>query len=393
MPTIQTRIQNIINAHVTGNMGMAVYVFSNFQGSGPPTTEFFYPTENPIWNANHDVVSPEKLPGLLFEIGSISKVFTSRIFYSLQNGYGTQTIGSCMPSISLPAIISGLPVMAIGVYTSGFPQDNGHPPDPRGAFCPASNLKTFADMVSWFNSGQHADWICKPGACYTYSNLSWSLLAIAGFNPQSTNIDVYAAYNNELRALCEVWGMNSTGLFKPTQVGANMACGYRNNAPFDVGASYQPTTSMGFGAGGVVSCATDMLQWLLYNMGQLPASSTDRDILIIQQQPNSSLPVCGTTTGACGAGEATGPQTAIGWFFPKVSGPGQVLAKDGGVRGFSSWMGFEGWVNDQTPSENGVVVLSAGQNAAIVGRKIMAILLDAEIEALPPGDFPSDWDG
>ncbi|RXH30901.1 hypothetical protein [Bradyrhizobium zhanjiangense] len=70
-------------------------------------------------------------------------------------------------------------------------------------------------------------------------------------------------------------------------------------------------------------------------------------------------------------------------IFPKIAGAaGRVVSKDGSVPGFSSWMGFESWVQNgaNAPSGNGVVVLSAGSLASSVGQKIMSTLLSAEVE-------------
>jgi len=373
-------IQAIIDAAVSDYMGMAVYVFTDFDGSGAPSAKFFSP-KTEVWDSNHDVVDPAKLPTTLFEIGSISKVFTSRIFYSLQGTYEGITVGSCMPSISLPAAISGIPVADIVTYASGFPQDNGEPPDPRGQFCPPGNLQNLADLVDWFNSGQHSAWICPAGQCYTYSNLAWSLLAIAGFNPQNPYVDVYDEYNAQLAVLGADLGMGNTALFNTSQV-SGMACGYNGTQPFEIGQSYKPCPTMEFGSGAIVSCASDMLQWLLYNMGQLQPSPTEFAILQMQQQANPARRKCGTT-GTCQV-QAQGPTVGIGWFFPKIAGAaGRVLSKDGGVPGFSSWMGFESWVQNgaNAPSSNGVMVLSAGSLASPVGQKIMSTLLNAEVEA------------
>ena len=376
-------IQSIIDAAVSDHMGMAVYVFTDFDGSGAPSAKFFSPSKITVWDSSHNVVSAANLPNTLFEIGSVSKVFTSRIFHSLQGTYDGNTIGSCMPSISLPAAISGIPVADIVTYASGFPQDNGEPPDPRGPFCPASSLQTFAGLVDWFNSGQNSDWICPAGQCYTYSNLAWSLLAIVGLNPQNPYVDVYEAYNEQLATLCKDLCMGNTALFNKSQV-PSMACGYNGTTPFGVNQSYQPTPAMLFGSGSIVSCASDMLQWLLYNMGQLQPSPTEFAILQTQQQTGSVRSKCGTTTGTCGAGQSQGPTVGIGWFFPTIAGAaGRVLSKDGGVQGFTSWMGFESWVQNgaNAPSGNGVVVLSAGHIASPVGQKIMSTLLNAEVDA------------
>ncbi|UQR64810.1 beta-lactamase family protein [Bradyrhizobium sp. C-145] len=373
-------IQNIIDAAVSDYMGMAVYVFTDFDSSGTPSAKFFSPSKTEVWDSNHDVVSAAKLPNTLFEIGSISKVFTSRIFYSLQGTYDGNTVGSCMPSISLPVAISGIPVADIVTYASGFPQDNDEPPDPRGQFCPPSNLQNLADLVDWFNSGQHSSWICPAGHCYTYSNLAWSLLAIVGLNPQNPYVDVYDEYNAQLAVLCADLGMGNTALFSTSQV-PSMVCGYNGTQPFEVGQSYKPGPTMEFGAGAIVSCASDMLQWLLYNMGQLQPSPTEFAILQMQQQASPARGKCGTT-GTCQV-QTQGPTVAIGWFFPKIAGAaGRVLSKDGSVPGFSSWMGFESWVQNgaNAPSGNGVVVLSAGSLASSVGQKIMSTLLSAEVE-------------
>jgi beta-lactamase class C len=314
-----SKIQSIIDDAVSDHMGMAVYVFTDFDGSGAASAKFFSPSKITVWDSSHNVVSAANLPNTLFEIGSVSKVFTSRIFYRLQGTYDGNTIGSCMPLISLPAAISGIPVADIVTYASGFPQDNGEPPDPRGPFCPASSLQTFAGLADWLNSGQIPDWICPAGQCHTYSNLAWSLLAIVGLNPQNPFVDVYEAYNEQLATLCKDLRMGNTALFNKSQV-ASMACGYDGTTRFCVNQSYQPTLAMLFGSGSIVSFASDMLQWLLYNMGQLQPSPTEFSILQTKQQTGSARSKCGTTTGSCGAGQSQGPTVEIGWFFPTTAG-------------------------------------------------------------------------
>jgi hypothetical protein len=382
-----SEIQGIIDAAVSDytGMGMTAYVFTDFDGTGVPYAKFFSPSPLfEVWDSSHNALSAAQLPNTLFEIGSISKVFTSRIFYSLQGTYDGNTIGSCMPSISLPAAITGISVADIVTYASGFPQDNGEPSDPRGPFCPVSSLQNFVGLFNWLYSAQNSDWICPAGQCYTYSNLAWSLLAIVGMNPQNPFVDVYEGYNEQLATLCKDLHMGNTALFNQSQV-PNMACGFdKTVAPFSVNQDYRPAPAMLFGSGSIVSCASDMLQWLLYNMGQLQPSPTEFAILQTQQQTGSARSQCGTTTGGCGAHQPRGPAVGIGWFFPKVANAtGRVLSKDGGVPGFTSWMGFESWVQNgaNAPSENGVMVLSAGHFASPVGQQIMSLLLNAEVGA------------
>jgi hypothetical protein len=177
--------------------------------------------------------------------------------------------------------------------------------------------------------------------------------------------------------------MRNTALFDTSQV-PSMACGFtENNEPF-MSQNYQPVPNMEFGSGSIVSCASDMLQWLLYNMGRLPASQADFDILSAQQTQQQTPPLnkCGTVTGQCGGGEPAGSTVGMGWFLGTGDGA-PVLSKDGGVPGFTSWMGFESWVANgkANPSGNGVVVLAAGPNASAVGRGIMRTILGANAEA------------
>jgi beta-lactamase class C len=380
--SIDETSQKIINNHVSGNRGMVVYIVSENSSDSP---RLFYQTNQPIWDKSHDEVHRDDLPRLLFEIGSVTKVFTSRIFTDSYD----KTIGSCMPRVPLPELIRKIPIIDIETYSSGFPQDNGHPQDPRGAFCPPSALDNLSDLLTWFNHGMgsNENWICPPGQCYTYSNLSWSMLAIAALDPgRSEKVDIYTDYNRHLGQLCQELAMPLTALFEPNQV-PHMACGYKDRIPFSTTENYQPGSRMHFGAGGIVSCASDMLRWLLYNMGRLPASNADRHLLTMQQSERRKRPRCGTTTGKCGDDEGDGAATALGWFLPKATDgtATQVLSKDGGVHGFTSWMGFESWVEVGEPSRNGVVVLAAGQEASHAGKKIMEHLLGTTFETIETG--------
>jgi len=383
------QIQNIVNQNVSGHMAMAVYVVSP---SLSLAGQFFSPSIDnfTIWNANHEAVSASDIPELQFEIASISKVFASRIFYQLQGSYDG-TIGTCAPNLALPAAISQLPISSIGAYCSGLPQDNGSPPDPRGVFCPVTAQQSLQTLVDWFASPDYENkstWICNPGACYSYSNLAWNLLAIAGLSPADTSVDVASLYNTQLGKLCGTLNMPNTQLFSQSLVGSNMACGYANGQPLPVNGKGYGIPPMIFGSGGIVSCASDMLQWLLYNMGQLSASSSDFGLLMAEQTATAPQPKCGYT-GKCGTHEQDGPMTAFGWMLPTVGGgsAGSVLAKDGGLLGFTSWMGFEQWSSLESPSQNGVVVLKTGQNASQIGQSIMALLVGAsDVGPLPSGD-------
>ncbi|MGR4065154.1 MAG: hypothetical protein ACLQPV_06870 [Vulcanimicrobiaceae bacterium] len=53
----------------------------------------------------------------------------------------------------------------------------------------------------------------------------------------------------------------------------------------------------------------------------------------------------------------------------------RYLTKNGGVKGFSSWMGFQSWARSGSPSTIGTFVLANAPKAAdVVGNRIMRAL-------------------
>ena len=128
-----------------------------------------------------------------------------------------------------------------------------------------------------------------------------------------------------------------------------------------------------FGAGDLVSTGNDMMKWLAFNMG---ASDPNSSMLAIQQgqrwimptqcPPDRSLPV---------------PIVGYAWLYHTVNIVNNQsmtwLAKDGGLAGFSSWMGFQEWVPSRLASTVGAFVLTNSEGALALGTKIIKILLGA----------------
>jgi hypothetical protein len=52
-----------------------------------------------------------------------------------------------------------------------------------------------------------------------------------------------------------------------------------------------------------------------------------------------------------------------------------VLNKNGGVAGFTAWMGFTQWQGTGKPSPHGVFVLSNGPRSTAIGMNTMKLLL------------------
>src|SRR5262245_65255341 len=76
--------------------------------------------------------------------------------------------------------------------------------------------------------------------------------------------------------------------------------------------------------------------------------------------------------------EGPGPVTSCGWFHAKMptpQGEAIVLNKNGGVAGFTSWMGFTSWQGTGAPSADGAFVLTNSHGGTRMGIDAMKLLL------------------
>ena len=295
------------------------------------------------------------------EIGSISKVFTSGIHYMLRGPYeGTlgTSLGSRMP---LSKAMAGLRLKNLATYEPGLAQDN------QGGVYPPAMMKSVKSLFAYM-----ADFTPPhpQGTCYAYSNIGWSLLSMASLGIDSTDTDAFvAAYGGHLKQFCAGFGAPDTAVFRPNMK-PRLPIGYTKSlTPLAGGNDYQPSNAPGYGSGGIVSNGADMLRYLLYNMGRLPQGLSD-PALAYQQTGTFKAASCSTNGGA--------PVTGYGWFHTPVQtaqGPGVVLNKNGGVAGFTSWMGFTQWQGIGKPSTHGVFVLSNGPRSTAIGTNAMKLLL------------------
>jgi beta-lactamase class C len=77
-------------------------------------------------------------------------------------------------------------------------------------------------------------------------------------------------------------------------------------------------------------------------------------------------------------GQVPVQRPAIGWFHAKVetpNGEAVVVSKNGGVPGFTSWMGFSSWQGTGAPSSHGLFVLSNSPASTRLGNAAMKLLL------------------
>jgi CubicO group peptidase (beta-lactamase class C family) len=296
-----------------------------------------------------------------FEIGSISKIFSSGIYYMLHGPY-SGTLGSHMPAMGMSQGVAALALVNLAIYQPGLAQDNQGGVYPRWIL---ENLETLFRYLGTYDPP------FPPGTCYAYSNLGWSLLAMAALGLDSRQPGTLPAlYAQQLAAFCRKFGAGETRLFSP-ELKRQLPRGHRKDMealpPRD---PYRPTEWPHVGAGGVISTGADMMRFLLYNMGRLPGGLDDPALAYQQTRTFHA--------NACSSGRA-GPTTSYGWFHAPM-GPGQstVLSKNGGVAGYSSWMGFARWQGTGAPSPYGVFVLSNGHDSTKLGRAIMRQILGGE---------------
>ncbi|MEP9356048.1 serine hydrolase domain-containing protein [Xanthobacter sp. KR7-65] len=296
-----------------------------------------------------------------FEIGSIAKVFTACLHYQ-KHGPFTGRLGEWLAPRRLSRGLAAIPLADLARYQPGLAQDN------HGAVLPPGAMASFDSLFGYLAGAQP---IAPPGSCYSYSNLGWSLLAMAGAGAGSGNAAAFAErYDSALRAYGKGLGMSATGVFRP-EVKARLPQAYRRDwRALPPGADYRPTYPAGVGSGGIVSTGADMLAFLRHSMG-LGEGGMSSPALAYLQGPAFASP-------RCGGGRA--PRTAYGWILHDVAtpaGPLALVTKDGAVAGFTAWMGFPAWQGTGAPAPAGVFALCNGPGAAGVGLKAMRRILAA----------------
>lgn len=307
-----------------------------------------------------------------FEVGSVSKVFTTGIYFMRQitpNFEGTlgQRLGSQM---TMSDTVKNIPIQCLASYASGFPQDNGHCTGHPNTGYPAGVAATLPSLFGFL--GSYNDLPNPPGTIYTYSNLAMSLVSMAALNLDSLDTEAFGtAFNNALIQYCQTFGVD-TGSTPTTQVYSQVDTG-----PLPVGydSSYQeknapPCSIVEYGSGGVVSTGADMLKFLLYCM------STTYPAFMQQYRWQH--------TSYCSGNQ--GPATGYGWFLGSQTVKNQsiqTVAKDGAVAGFTAWIELEQRASPSSACPRGVFVLTNGPDAVTLGRQAFAMLI-------PPASSPAE---
>lgn len=262
-----------------------------------------------------DVSDPRPLDGkTVFEIGSISKVFTSLL---LEEGVvrGELALDDPASHFAPQGVVipqSGgrqITLVDLSTHTSGLPDDDkdfwGKNPDRPSAHYDVARLFRFVSRVRLSHS---------PGTAYDYSNIGGSVLG------QLLALKAGEPYGRLVRDRITIpLGMNATTLAPPP--GAPVAIGHNAEMkavpPFDAQA-YDP-------AGGLRSTADDMLTFLGAELGYVrtPLAPAMRAQWSTVRRPAINAHI----------------KVALGWHVT-LRPEGEIIWHNGGTPGFRTFAGF-----------------------------------------------------
>lgn len=292
----------------------------------------------------------------IFEIGSITKVFTSLLLADAVERHEvalTDPVAKFLPAkVKVPERGGhSITLQDLSTHTSGLPRlpTNLAPKDPANPYADYS-----AEDLYTFLSGYQLT--RDIGAQYEYSNLGGGLLG------HTLALQARTDYEALVRArITGPLGMASTAIALPPQMKSRLAVGHS--------ATLQPVANWDLptlaGAGALRSSTNDLLTFLAANLGYSPTPLAPAMANMLKVR---------RPTGAQGL------EIALGWHVLTAHGK-EIVWHNGGTAGSRTFIGYD------QKARVGVVVLSnAGTPAGPddIGRH----LLDAEFPLLAPQAAP-----
>ncbi|HEY1339570.1 MAG TPA: serine hydrolase domain-containing protein, partial [Bryobacteraceae bacterium] len=269
-------------------------------------------------------VDPRVIDGdTIFEIGSISKVFTSLLLTDMVHRKEValdDPAAKYLPeNVRMPGRSGkSITLLDLSTHYSGFPRvpSNLNPKDPTNPYADYS-VDDLYDFLSGYMLPR------DPGSEIEYSNLGGGLLGYILARRVGTDYETLVRVR-----ITEPLGMPDTGITLSSSMKQRMATGHN--------AMLAPVSNWDFrtlaGAGALRSSANDMLTFLEAFLGhrESPLASAMKAMLEVRR------PVA-----------KTGFEIGLGWNIL-----GEIVWHDGGTGGFRSFIGYE------PKARVGVVVLS-----------------------------------
>jgi serine-type D-Ala-D-Ala carboxypeptidase/endopeptidase len=271
----------------------------------------------------------------LFEIGSITKVFTTALLQDMVDRGEVKLedpISKYLPaSVKTPK--QGkceITLLDLAMHTSGLPSmpDNIAPKDGDDPWADY----TVEQMYECLGKTKLNH---RIGAEVDYSNFGMGLLGHILALRAGTNYEALV-----ISRICEPLGMNSTRIFLTTEMKARLATGHSAVGP--------PVKNWGSlalqGDGALYSSANDMVKFLAANMGRGPEQlcASMAKTQVIRKKVTSFLGVIALKIG-------------LGWMHLIVPGS-DLVWHNGGTGGYRSYIGFD------AAKKCGVIVLANEEN-------------------------------
>jgi D-alanyl-D-alanine-carboxypeptidase/D-alanyl-D-alanine-endopeptidase len=294
----------------------------------------------------------------LFEIGSITKVFTALVLADMaQRGEVNidDPIAKYLPDSAKIPERGGRQITLVDLasHTSGLPRmpANFRPDDPANPYADYTDEQLYSFLSSY-------DLIRDIGLKYEYSNLGFGLLGQGLARRASTDYESLVKDR-----ICEPLGMSSTEITLSPELERRFAAGHSadlvNVSRWDI-----PALA---GAGALRSSANDLLKFLAANMGYTKTTLAPAMKAMLATKRQTGLPFI---------------DTALGWTVD-TRGGGEIIWKNGGTGGYSSFIGY-------APRRGvGIVALSNAQTPGGVD-DLGLHLLDARYPLAIPAGSPRE---
>jgi D-alanyl-D-alanine-carboxypeptidase/D-alanyl-D-alanine-endopeptidase len=252
----------------------------------------------------------------VFEIGSVTKVFTSLLLADMvQRGEValTDPVAKYLPAgVKMPERGGKqITLQDLATHTSGLPRlpSNLAPKDPANPYADY----TVEQLYRFLSSYQLTRDI---GSQYEYSNLSGGLLG------HVLALRAGMSYEQLLRSrILEPLGMNSTGITLTEDMKARLSAGH-NQSMENVANWDLPTLP---GAGALRSTANDMLTFVAANLGYTKSPLAPAMAAMLKVRRPTGMP---------------GVEIALGWHISTRDGH-EIIWHNGGTGGYRSFIGFD----------------------------------------------------
>jgi len=262
----------------------------------------------------------------VFDIGSLTKLFTALALADMVvRGQMTMDdpLGRYLPAVVPDFDGKRITLRDVATYSPGLP---GWPADmpPLGKSFPDYPVERLYRALS----ATKLD--AAPGTRYVYSNFGYGLLGLALARHAGTDFETLI-----VSRICQPLGMESTRISLSPGMQARVSPGHDRKLAKVAGWDMQEAFA---GAGAFRSTANDLLKFLAAAMALKPSPLAAAFMEMMRTERPS---------------DETDTRVAAGWFISSGHGD-RLVWKDGGVMGYSSFLGYS------AVKRNGIVLLANG---------------------------------